>query len=162
MRSGAANGADAAFEKGADETEIYLPWEGFNNHRTGIIAPTLDNYAMAREVASYIHPAWNSCNETSRKFHARNMYQVLGMDLATPSDFLICWTADGANGTSRSTSIVTGGTASAINLAIRNDVPVFNIANDDEFHSVLNISGIGSLDALTELINEHRSNGCLV
>ena len=38
LRSGAANGADSAFEKGCDisngSKEIYLPWRGFNNSKS--------------------------------------------------------------------------------------------------------------------------------
>ena len=38
LRSGAANGADTFFEKGAlhvgGEAEIYLPWKGFNHHKS--------------------------------------------------------------------------------------------------------------------------------
>lgn len=147
LRSGAAIGCDAAFERGSTLKEIYLPHEGFNNHN-GIDATTLPMYSEAMDIAKHIHPIWRRCSLQAKKLHTRNVFQVLGADLMTPSDMLICWTVDGANGTSKPTSIMTGGTATAINLAVRNDVPVFNVANDDELYSMLNITGIYSMDEL--------------
>jgi len=32
LRSGGAKGADEAFENGAGEKEIYLPWRGFRDN----------------------------------------------------------------------------------------------------------------------------------
>jgi hypothetical protein len=84
LRSGGANGADAAFESGCDQIqgpkEIYLPW--------------------------------------AKKFHSRNVHQVLGRDLKTPSDFVICWTADGG---------FSGGTGQALRIADDHGIPIFNM-----------------------------------
>ena len=55
---------------------------------------------------------------TARKFHARNCYQVLGKDLQSPSNFVLCWTPGGA---------VTGGTGQALRIAIDRGIPVFNM-----------------------------------
>lgn len=85
LRSGGASGADSAFEKGAgDNKEIYLPWLGFNNNESTLL-PTEEAFEMA---AKY-HPAWNSCDERARKFHARNCHQVLGHDLKTPTTLVL-------------------------------------------------------------------------
>jgi hypothetical protein len=56
------------------------------------------------------------------------MHQILGDDLKTPVDFVLCWTPDGAE---TSTSYSTGGTGQAIRLAIANSIPVFNSHNAD-------------------------------
>ena len=44
LRSGAADGADAAFEKGCDISggvkEIYLPWKEFNGHPSHLFEQT--------------------------------------------------------------------------------------------------------------------------
>lgn len=133
LRSGHAEGADMAFEQMArGKAEIYLPWPGFNSaqnwRRT---SPAPEAYKIAMEV----HPAWARCGSGPRALHARNCHQVLGNDLNDPSDFLVCWTPDGCTGASSRTS-QTGGTATAIVLAEKYGVPVFNLKNP------------GSLDAL--------------
>jgi hypothetical protein len=112
LRSGGALGADTAFEIGASfHKEIFRP---------------KDVTEEALIIASTIHPAWHLCSEYVKKLHARNCYQVLGKNLDNPSEFLICWTPDGCIGES-TRSIETGGTATAIVLAERNGVRVYNL-----------------------------------
>ncbi len=126
LRSGGADGADAAFERGAlsanGATEIYLPWRGFNGHTSSLVQVTADAMALAKTV----HPAWERLGEGPRKLHARNMNQVLGQSLSEPVEFVVCWTADGCE-TERDRRQTTGGTASAIVLASRHGIPVFNL-----------------------------------
>ena len=98
LRSGAAGGADQAFEKGVSNLqEIYIPWNGF--------APAGKGYHVGAceasiSLASSLHPAWERCSQGAQKLHARNTYQVLGKNLKTPSQFLICWTEGGKSGNS--------------------------------------------------------------
>jgi hypothetical protein len=115
LRSGGAAGADSAFEMGASDKrkEIYLPWRGFNGNTSVLFTVSDDAMAIARTL----HPAWQSLSEGARKLMARNVYQVLGSDLKTPSEFLICYTPNGNE---------VGGTALAIRLARCNDIPIFN------------------------------------
>ena len=117
LRSGGAEGADSAFEKGCKKKkgamEIYVPWKGFNANSSRLLY-TEDAYAMA----STIHPNWMFLKEGARKLHARNVHQILGRDLKTPSDFVVCWTKDGA---------FRGGTATALKIARKNDIPIFNL-----------------------------------
>ncbi len=63
----------------------------------------------------------------AKKFHARNVQQVLGKNLDTPTKFVVCWTPDGAE---QRTSNKTGGTGQAIRVAISNNIPVFNLYNE--------------------------------
>jgi len=123
LRSGAAPGADSAFEAGAANSEIYLPWPGFNNS-TSNLTPT----PQAHVLASQHHPYWDKCSLAVRKIMARNSHQVLGLNLDSPSEFLICWTPDGAT---TSTSRTTGGTGQAIRIANHHNIPVFNLHNAD-------------------------------
>lgn len=117
LRSGGAAGADAAFEKYAgDLKEIYLPWERFNNNPSTLYPATNE----ARKIAATIHPHWKTMKARSRMFHARNIHQVLGFDCKSPVDFVVCWTSDGK---------ATGGTATAINLATKRNIPVYNLFN---------------------------------
>lgn len=130
LRSGAAQGADAAFERGAAQRgfrrDIYLPWRGFNEHTSQRFTPSMAAYALARTV----HPKWSSLTHGARALHARNCHQVLGDDLKTPSMFLLCWTADGCESEKDRTKD-TGGTATAIVLAERHGIPIFNLRNPD-------------------------------
>lgn len=116
LRSGGAEGADLAFESGATKKEIFLPWKG---KRDGIVlSPEMQDAAM--KIASRHHPFWPNLKGTSRLIHARNVAQVLGADLASPTHFVICWTVDGE---------FKGGTAMAMSVAKERDIPIFNLWN---------------------------------
>lgn len=101
-RSGGADGADSTLEEGLAwyldkvyDMEVYLPWEGFNGrngaNRGYINASKLSNFPQATDIAEQTHPAWDKCSRGARALHSRNVYQVLGLDLNTPSTFLLCW-----------------------------------------------------------------------
>lgn len=125
LRSGAAEGADTAFEAGAGpDSEIYLPWRGFNFST----APFHGVSDAAFKLAKTVHPRWQALPTAVRALHARNCYQVLGPDLNAPSDFLVCWTPDGCEKEADRTS-ATGGTGTAIVLARRHNIRVFNLYN---------------------------------
>lgn len=130
LRSGAADGADSAFETGTDafsfSKEIWLPWNGFNNHQGGGYLPQEIHYQLASEL----HPAWDRLTRGPRSLHARNTGQILGHDLATPSLFVVCYTSDGAESLKEVNS-KTGGTGTAIRLASIKGIPVFNLARKD-------------------------------
>jgi hypothetical protein len=130
LRSGGADGADEAFERGAKDgngaAEIYVPWPGFNDHPSGLVRRSLEAEAIARSA----HPAWDRLSPAARKCHTRNVHQVLGFDLRTPSLFVVCWTPDGCTGADTRTAM-TGGTATAILVAERYAVPVFNLQEPD-------------------------------
>lgn len=128
LRSGGADGADSAFEAGIESRakEIYLPWANFNG-KSGILANKAQ-WDEAERLASAVHPAWSFLKPAVRKLHARNTFQILGLDLATPSAFVLCWTPDGAENETQRTA-KTGGTGTAIVLAHRHGIPVINFAN---------------------------------
>jgi len=117
LRSGAAQGADQAFEKGCDsvggEKEIYLPWKGFEGSNSPLIVSDLEAYLIAERY----HPNWINLSAGAKKLQARNSHQVLGQDLRTPSDFIICWTENGSGA---------GGTGQAIRIARAYGIPVFD------------------------------------
>lgn len=118
LRSGAARGADAAFERGADQVngqkEIFLPWRGFNGHDSP--HHTVGDRAMA--FSPQFHPNWEACSDAVKKLMARNAYQILGADLNDPVDFVICWTPNGSG---------SGGTGQAIRIAQALDIPVYDL-----------------------------------
>lgn len=126
LRSGGADGADTAFAQGApaDNCEIYLPWRGFNNNWS----PLYTIPKPAFDLAKKYHPAGGKLHGPVLKLMARNCQQVLGMNLDNPVKFVLCWTKDGADGTTVKTSSKTGGTGQAIRIAAANGIPVVNLA----------------------------------
>lgn len=121
LRSGAALGADAAFESGLEPSharEIYLPWGRYNDHPSKFRGPTPE----ALEMAASIHPAWNRCSEGARKLHARNCHIMLGRSLTDPVQFVVCWTPDGQ---------ASGGTGQVLRIAARYRIPVYNLHEDE-------------------------------
>lgn len=133
LRSGHARGADQAFEAGAGErSEIYLPWPDFELETRTIIGTVITSPIelgqAAYEIAARYHPYWDHLKPGARHLHARNVGQILGQDLQTPSGFVVCWTRDGSlDGCGRES----GGTGQALRIASAYGIPVYNLARDD-------------------------------
>ena len=118
LRSGGADGADLAFEKGAgSKKNIFIPWKGFNDS----LSPYFNIPDKAFETAAKIHPAWGRLGQGAKKLHARNIMQVTGMQLKVKSKFIVCWTKGGQ---------YKGGTSTAMKLADMLKIKVFNFYND--------------------------------
>lgn len=117
LRSGGAPGADTAFEQGAGPgaSIIYLQWPDFRGHRS----PYCNVSEGALAIAAQHRPEWSQLSRREKALHGRNVYQVLGLDLKSKTDFVICWT-QGAK--------LHGGTGMAIRLAQAYSVPVYNLA----------------------------------
>lgn len=139
LRSGHAQGADLAFEKGCDngggKKEIFLPWNGFNYvlyHETGnpesVTWTTVGRNAY--QVAEKMHPYFSGMKMGARSLMARNTYQVLGecdINETKPSRFILCYTPGGEG---------QGGTGQALRIAKELDIPIFDAGNyerDGEF-----------------------------
>lgn len=140
LRSGGAEGADQAFQRGVHggAKEIYLPWGGFNqfNHdpENGFyVAEEFGNYTQAQEIAKSNHPAWENCGQGARRLHTRNVYQVLGKDLSTPSQALVCWAEPSSDGH------VKGGTGMAVRIAKQCGVPIINLYHEHNRNKIIDI-----------------------
>ena len=117
LRSGAAEGADTAFEEGVKYfKEIFLPWP--MKSRKGIVLHE-DELEAAMQLAANYYPRWQYAKYTTKLLMARNGCQVLGYNLNMPSKFVICWTPDGK---------AVGGTSQAIHIAEDKGIPVYNLA----------------------------------
>lgn len=132
VRSGFADGADKAFCYGAEEAqgemENYLPWKTFNgaphnDARFICLKPCEQAIAIARAH----HPAWNNCSDPAKLLHIRNVYQVLGHDLRSPSAMVVCWTPGGSG---------SGGTGQAIRIARSHGIPVFDLAVESHWQGL--------------------------
>ena len=122
LRSGHADGADQAFEMGANPalTEIFLPWNSYNNDsglkNLNLICELSEKHF---ELAEKYHPAWMRCSQGAKKLHARNGQIILGKDLTSPVDFVVCWHEG------------TGGTMQAVRIAKDMNIPVINMLEED-------------------------------
>lgn len=132
LRSGAAEGADLAFEQGCNDAqgkkEIFLPWPKFNGHQSPYNAPT----PGAVRVAAEVHPTWKFLRRPAQMLVARNMHQVMGPHMREAVNCLVCWTPDGCE-SFETYSRTTGGTGTAIAIASLNNVPIFNLKNPDRY-----------------------------
>lgn len=128
LRSGGAEGSDRAFESGLEEPtniqsmckEIYLPWKRFNGNKSVLYPKNLDKWKEAEFIAEQHHPRWKDLSYQSRAFHTRNVFQVLGKDLKTPSKFIMCYTENGSG---------KGGTGQAIRVARTFGIEVFDLGS---------------------------------
>ena len=105
LRSGAAIGADSAFERGAGPKEIFTAQS--------------DIPEWAFTQAERFHPAWHRCSSYAQRLHARNSLIIFGPNGDAPVERIICWTPGGA---------ITGGTGQALRIARHFSIPVRNLA----------------------------------
>lgn len=116
LYSGGADGADNAFEIGSPHKRIFLPWDGFAGRYTDGASYIVPPYR--EDIVKLYHPAGDRLKPGALKLMSRNSYQVLGPDLKSPVDFVVCWTKDGK---------ASGGTGQAIRIAESLGIPIFNL-----------------------------------
>ena len=127
--------AQKAYSKAVDlglakesQFEVYVA-DQYNIRKSSLprrhlaIVRNKDLISETERIASEVHPAWDRCNEWARGMHSRNCHQILGYDLQSPVEAVICWTPDGK---------IQGGTATAIRIAMKYDIPVFNLGTKDK------------------------------
>jgi hypothetical protein len=130
LRSGGAPGADTAGELGFrdDLKEIYLPWARFNGNNSTLIAPAFENWHKAVELTLYLHPSPGilKTKPSILALMGRNIYQILGRQLNSPTDIVLCWTLNG---------LEIGGTAQALRVCnwykeeTGLQIPIVNLGN---------------------------------
>lgn len=137
LRSGAAEGADQAFEAGCDRAngkkEIFIAWDGFCGRRqghNGVVRLRECDEVGAYALAAQVHPAWDKLKRGGQGLHARNCYQVLGANLSAPSKFLMAYATLDKHGEPK------GGTRTAIKLAEKWGVQVINLYIEEDLQRV--------------------------
>lgn len=135
LRSGRAEGADSAFEAGAravrGSCEIYLP----NKHNymsiEQVIHASSEDFMKGESyldevtgsvlgckvIARLLHPNGKNLSPHALELQARNTYQIIGQDLNTPVQFVVCWTEGGRG---------EGGTGQALRLAKMLNIPILD------------------------------------
>jgi hypothetical protein len=117
LRTGGAVGVDEiglnGFKKITNsKIELYLPWQGYNNHKGILWSQANWDFAAER------HPHWQTMNLNSKIFHSRNVSLILGLNNDEPSDLAICWTPGGEE---------VGGSATGILIAREYKIKIFNL-----------------------------------
>ena len=144
LRSGAAMGADIAFEKGCDAAkgrkEIYIPWEGFSaegrnaaphNRRrtteTGVMLPANRTAAERIAQAHWHGQNWNGMSQGIRGLMGRNACQILGEQLDDPVKAVIYWAPIPES----------GGTRMALRIARAHGIDCHRITGTDDCAAIL-------------------------
>lgn len=125
VRSGHADGADWAFEKGAESKTIaYIPWKGFNATKpflgTSKVITDRESPRLSELVGRY-HPAPSNLSEGGYKLMLRNGAQVLGVNSDQPSDVIVAYTEETGKGQFK------GGTGQALRIAYNYRIPIINM-----------------------------------
>ncbi len=136
LRTGGSPGADQEFLRGAlaagGAVELYLPWPGFEAQAlAGVqarprvsVTVTVGAERFADALAARFHPRWDALDLRARSLIARDGHQVLGRDLATPADLLLCWTPEGSED---GAGVLVEGTGQTLRIAHAHGVPAFNL-----------------------------------
>lgn len=135
LRSGAADGADRAFEAGAraagGATEVFIPWPGFNGAGPdALVFDAMPGRDDALRISAPLHPGWDRLKPSVRKLMGRNAMQVLGRSCDDPVRFVLCWAPRPILDSAGRVSDVGGGTGQAVRLAYQQRVPVFHLGLD--------------------------------
>jgi len=141
LRSGGAEGADSAFEKGAgDQKEIFLPWPNFQDNKSIYDGENWKYKKIHLKLAEKHHPNFQYLKYAVKRLMIRNSAQIIGKDSQdTPSQFVVCYTKDGK---------ASGGTGQAIRLAQSIGIPVYNLYDkeiQEKFKKELQEKGRSSL-----------------
>ena len=138
----ASKGADLMFWTGIKSQKFRFGPFGRKPKSDTIVVPDSNPvHAVAATIAASVHPAWRFLPPWMRELHTRNVFQVMGKEISEPCEFVLCWTPDGAQ-READTSKRTGGTGTAIKVADRFGVPVFNLKNDDALDKLGEFLGI--------------------
>lgn len=151
LRSGKADGADAAFQRGAQrfsgaKCEIYIPWKGFKGGE-GLVDTydiTLDmvdrefpeHADMRWDWVKEVHGGWEKLSQGARKLHERNIHQLFGKDLGNAylnqSKFVIYYAQETKGGSPK------GGTATCVNLAKKQGIRTLNLLKEENWEVLEN------------------------
>lgn len=153
LRSGGAQGADTAFEKGVTSKKEIFPGAQKSGERE-------------MKIAREIHPNPNALDNSKNpafvwNLMARNTNQVFGKNLDTPVDFVIAYTQDGLTDYTKR-SIKSGGTGQAIDMASRKGIPVINLANSNWRQELDRVLSTPTQSIATPVSNTNKPKGVKV
>lgn len=120
LRSGGAKGADESFKQNSSNFVIFRPYDYYLGNIRQLYEPELleeadsilagvldsDHYTNIKKKSDYVY-----------RLQLRNVFIILGEDLSTFSDFVICYSPG------------SGGTQTGIKVAEKYKIPVYNYYN---------------------------------
>lgn len=123
-RTGTATGSDMAFRESyiamSKNLEVYTA--------RNILDNDFNNADLAKRIVRNYHPCYDRIqSEYSKALLARNVYQILGSDLNTPSEIVFCYTENGE---------IKGGTSIAIRIAQHYGIPIVNLGNPKHLKAI--------------------------
>ena len=134
VRSGHADGADYAFEKGAQEyTLVYLPWNTFNSQlpilgkHIEFPSEDLRLLSFCKQIVNDCHPAADKLTNIHWKFMIRNVLQLSGYQQTHYSSAVVLYAdvRDDIFGKEQ----VQGGSNLVFQFARKRGIPIFNFAS---------------------------------
>lgn len=160
LRSGKAEGCDAAFQRGAEKyhrfcklrqrpssiAEIYVPWRRFKGGEGlsdiyDIVTEDLDREypgldGLREEWVKEVHGGWDKLTDGVKKLHERNVHQLFGPDLGNAylnqSKFVLYYAPETKSGSPK------GGTATGVNLAKKQGIRVLNLLHKENWEILEN------------------------
>lgn len=126
LRYGGTEEFESRFEKVAERKELILPWRDFNEKQSKF---TFNN-DRSLAVAKMFHPTFDTMKKGVQAFLARNARLILGHEMKSPTNFLICWTDDGCESLREKTS-ATGFVGHPIAIASAAHVPIYNLNREN-------------------------------
>jgi hypothetical protein len=130
--SGGSEGDDA-FENNSTLSEVHIPWKKFNNKETKFNK----NLPEAADLVKPFHPTFDAMKPAVQAIIARGAHVILGQNLQSPVQFVLCWSADGLEN-AKDRGIKSGFIGIPIALAATNRIPVFNLKNPDALQRLKN------------------------
>lgn len=141
LYTGGADGADTAFLAGTQIYKVFMPSHIHNqrisNRLDFIDCSDFPNWEEAVQTVYKYHPNPSTLNNFGISLMARNAYCVLGEDLKSPVDFVLCWTPNGRD---------IGGTSQALRIARDYNIPIFNLAFDQILKNVISAVKLTEFD----------------
>jgi hypothetical protein len=136
FRSGGARGADTMFENAAGsagaELQVFVTGRRARSpHHTPMLTMPTAIQEEAAAIAAAHHPVWPKLDEWEKALHTRNVPQVLGPTLRSPSKALVCWAPRSELDEQGRLKNVGGGTGQAARVAYAYGVPSYNLALPD-------------------------------
>lgn len=140
LSSGDAEGADTAFYEGALMSphyhqlgaRIYLAWNGVRNryhdpNNYFYDASKFPTWESANSIALECRGSWEGLKRGGIAMHTRNVFQIMGQMLTDPVKSIIYWGIPVGK-----SEKVKGGTNTALQLAIKCDIPIrINLYTDE-------------------------------
>lgn len=145
LRSGGARGADLFFENASKNKnkEIFLIKPRLYPKSSDIIVKDVEIVNKANYIASNLHPNWPALikkGQSSVDLMTRNVFQILGKDLKTPTDIVIFWSVNVNKKEiaklDENNRIITvpGGTGLAVSLAYKLGIPVLHLGIEEHLN----------------------------